>query len=164
MANTANLARDPVGVGIKLPLTFANGRLQLTATTRIRVTPEDGISDSEANTVEVLVSTDLERRRVVVNSMKRILRTPLGARWMEGAFGSEVDLLPFEPNDETTHHLLLWLSTGAISQLEPRVVILSANAAQSANQPERINALLTYRIRSTEVVATDVVLERGMDT
>lgn len=158
---TKNLTNDPVGIGIRYPLTFSGGRMELTAKTRIAVTPDGGIGDDRVDTIETLVANDTERKAPVRQSMARIVQVPQGQQFMAGDKGSRVDLVPFEVNDETTHNLVLFYALDSINSQESRISVLDAQAVQDADEDHVIDGLVTYKIKTTQIVDTAVVFSRG---
>ena len=159
-----NPSLDPVGIGVRLPLSFESGRLRLTASTRVAVTADGGIDENSSSmrggTVATLAATDTERVSVIRQSMRRIVETPRGSRIMAGELGCAVDSQVFEPNDASTHSIIAAVSGLAVAEQEPRIRALRV----SANQDEETNKVRVYidiAVKETGIISSAELLERG---
>jgi phage baseplate assembly protein W len=85
------IEQDYIGTGLRDAITLRNGRAEV------------------AN-----------GRELIVMSMRRILGEPRGTRFFNRDFGSRIDEILFEPNDEVLIDLLRMFVIDALSQWERR--------------------------------------------
>jgi phage baseplate assembly protein W len=78
-----------------------------------------------------------------------LFSTRPGERVMRPDYGCDIHRLIFSPNDDTTAGLAIYYVQRAIDRWEPRIDVLRLDAGRDAEQPERLNILLQYRVRVT---------------
>lgn len=88
---------------------------------------------------------------LIQQSLKIILSTPVGSRFRNRSFGSNVHLLLFEPNDTVLLNLLEYFIEDAIDTWEKRVQYEDVEFTQL---PDRIECLISYRIKASNAVDT----------
>ncbi len=89
------------------------------------------------------------RERDVEESITMILLTPKGQRLMRPEFGCRIHELVFAPNDATTEGLAIYYVEEALAMWEPRIEVLSVEAAPDATAPERLLIEIQYEIKAT---------------
>lgn len=157
---SSSLLNDPVGIGVAWPLRFDKGRLALTSVNRAQIPADTGISEDQVSLRSVLVSTQEDQKKVIRQAMRSILLTPQGTRFMLGHYGSLVDLVPFEVNDETTRSLAASYGTVAIEAQEPRVALIEVGHGVPADQPTFMEIDMTYQIVGTQVTDSAIIFDR----
>ena len=85
----------------------------------------------------------------VAQSLHLLLRTAAGERVMRPDFGTAVPRLVFAPGSETNLRLLEVAVRDAILTNEPRVRLVSVQAAQTDAAPERVDIEVSYTVRRT---------------
>lgn len=96
-----------------------------------------------------------------------LLSTVPGERLMRPAYGSHLHRLLFAINDQTTAGLAIHYVRQALEQWEPRVEIIDIDAAADPDLAERLNIVLTYRVRAslgTETVVYPLDLTAGTES
>lgn len=78
-----------------------------------------------------------------------LLSTSPGERVMRPAYGCDLDLLTFNPNDDTTAGLAIHYVRRALQRWEPRIEILHLGAEPNPDDPGRLDIVLDYRVRAT---------------
>ena len=79
-----------------------------------------------------------------------LLSTRPGERIMRPTYGCNLYRLIFSPNDDTTAGLAIHYVRQALERWEPRIDILRLDAGRDAQQAERLEILLDYRVRATQ--------------
>jgi len=87
---------------------------------------------------------------LIKSSLYMILSWPFGNRYFLGEFGSRLEDLLEEPNDEVLKDLLETFIIDAITQWEKRVEVMSVDITNSS--PTSLNVNLTYRIINSQLV------------
>ena len=93
-----------------------------------------------------------------------LVSTIPGERVMRPDYGCHLHRLLFSPNDETTAGLAIHYVRDAIERWEPRVEIVSLDAARDEARPGQLDILLTYVVRATrsgQQLIIPVDLEEG---
>ena len=80
-----------------------------------------------------------------------LLSTRMGERVMRPTYGSDLHLLLFSPNDDTTAGLAIHYVRRALERWEPRIDILSLDARPSSEDRGKLVIDIEYRERGTEV-------------
>jgi len=166
---------DPVGVGIKSPLSFEGGGLNYTASTYVDVSGDAGIgpnmgfggparlldpnASSFYSTGKMLVATLNEQKQVIFQSISRIIKTPVGSRFMNGEFGSYVDDIVFDLNEPVIHSLAASYASVAVQQWEPRVEINRISVDYHPSKDYAMVGVLDYTIVGTALVTGNVTFE-----
>lgn len=89
-------------------------------------------------------------RAVIPQSIKNILDTPLGSRYFLPEYGSQIQELLFEPNDEILKALLTHYIGNALALWEKRIKVEEISIEMAT--PERVNCVIIYRIlQSNEI-------------
>lgn len=114
-----------VGKGITLPLTLVNG------------------------SVPVSSGFDLLR-----SSIRLILSWVYGTRFMLNEFGTRLEELLEEGNDDVTLTLLENQIEDAITQWEARVVVIGVTAKRDRVKIGHVNILIAYRVKGTNLEDT----------
>lgn len=87
-------------------------------------------------------------------SINEILTTPLGTRFMNEEWGSNLELLQFEPNDAVLESLLITEIGDALRKFETRIQMTSIDF-QDVNEAQK-DCLIHYRIRASNEIASFV--------
>jgi phage baseplate assembly protein W len=93
-----------------------------------------------------------------------LFSTRPGERVMRPDYGCDIHRLVFSPNDDTTAGLAIYYVQRALDRWEPRVEVLRLDAGRDAEDPERLNVTLQYRVRVTrhsELLSFSVNLVEG---
>ena len=85
--------------------------------------------------------------KLVIDSLKQILLTPIGARLFNPSFGCGIADLLFEPIDPPVQLLAKQLVTDAIRTWEPRVELQSVDVNVNENTLEIAIACMVIKIR-----------------
>ncbi|HRA89121.1 MAG TPA: GPW/gp25 family protein, partial [Planctomycetaceae bacterium] len=85
----------------------------------------------------------------VDQSVKILLLTSLGERVMRQDFGCRASQLLFAPGGQRHLRLLETTVRDAIRDWEPRVEVLDVRVEADAEEPERVDVLLSYRVRAS---------------
>lgn len=80
-----------------------------------------------------------------------ILGTAPGERVMRPQFGCEIHELLYAPNTQSTATLAAVYCQDALSKWEPRIKDIDVQAEPSRAEPNRLDILIRYRVRSTNV-------------
>jgi phage baseplate assembly protein W len=89
----------------------------------------------------------VEGLSAVRQSILLLLSTRPGERVMRPGYGCPLHRLVFEPNHATTHGLAIHYVRQAITRWEPRAEILRLDADVAADDPNRLDIVLDYRVR-----------------
>lgn len=81
-------------------------------------------------------------------SLILLLSTRPGERVMRPEYGSELHKVIFLPNDDTTAGLAIHYIRKAIRRWEPRAEIVKIDAERNADEANRIDISIKYRVRS----------------
>lgn len=115
--------REYLGQGVKYPTTLVNGKALLT-----------------------------NDRDLVEQSIKIILSTPKGVRFMLPEFGSRLNELMFEQNDEVLDDLLSYFIYEAITAWEKRVKFVKVEFSRDDSEEATVFCKISYRIiQSNEI-------------
>lgn len=106
--------------------------------------PFAGIQIASTGGIDMVSGHDAVRQSVLM-----LLTTTPGERVMRPEYGCSLQQLLFSPNDATTQGLAIHYVRRAITRWEPRVEILSLDAAASTEDPGRMDIYLAYRLRRT---------------
>jgi phage baseplate assembly protein W len=85
---------------------------------------------------------------VIKNSIRIILGWPSSQRFFLGAFGSKLEMLLQEPNDNIVKGLLKTVTIEALRLWEKRVEVKDSMVVNI--EADRIDILLSYRIKATQ--------------
>jgi phage baseplate assembly protein W len=98
------------------------------------------------------ISTATSRDHAHIHeSIRQILGTRLGERFLRPDFGTRLHELVFEPNDSVLYGLIRHEVTDALGRWEPRVVITDVLVGQSATDEHLVLADIHYRLISSQV-------------
>ena len=93
-------------------------------------------------------------------SIKTILDTPVGSRFNNVYFGSNLHKRVFEPNDYVLKDLLYYDIYGALQRWEARIVIKDVEfitwEEDNSVSEHQINILITYLVTSTQQIGSYV--------
>jgi phage baseplate assembly protein W len=89
------------------------------------------------------------RERDIEEAITLILLTPKGQRLMRPEFGCRIHELVFAPNDASTEGLAIYYVEEALAMWEPRIDVLSVQAAPDQAAPERLLIEIEYQIKAT---------------
>lgn len=92
----------------------------------------------------------VEEHAAVRQAVLLLLSTRPGERVMRPDYGCDLHRLVFSPNDDTTAGLAIHYVRRALERWEPRIQILYLDAGRHPEDPERLNIVLEYRVRSTQ--------------
>ena len=94
----------------------------------------------------------VEEQESVRQAIFLLLSTVPGERVMRPDYGCHLHRLVFAPNDDTTAGLAIHYVRRAIERWEPRVEIMRLDATRTAEEPNRLDLLLEYRVRASQRV------------
>lgn len=89
-------------------------------------------------------------KEVIPASILNILQTPIGSRFMLPEFGSDVQELIFEPNDQVLRGLLIYRVTNALALWEKRIQV--ENVTVVIVSRELVDCMITYRILASNEI------------
>lgn len=92
-----------------------------------------------------LVAGDAAVRQAVL----LLLTTSPGERVMRPEYGCGLHRLAFSPNDDTTAGLAIHYVRQALDRFEPRITVLTLDAAPHPSVAARLEVALSYRVRAT---------------
>jgi hypothetical protein len=92
----------------------------------------------------------VDEHAAVPQAVLLLLSTRPGERVMRPDYGCDLHRLTFAPNDDTTAGLAIHYVRRALERWEPRVQLLHLDATRSAEDPERLEIFLEYRVRATQ--------------
>lgn len=90
----------------------------------------------------------------IEHSLRVLLLTSLGERVMRPDFGCRAAQLVFAPGGQRHLRLLETTVQEAVRDWEPRVELLEARAEADPQEPERVDVLISYRVRASHVRGT----------
>lgn len=103
-----------------------------------------GLALSPRGRIDMVQEQDSVRQAILL-----LISTIPGERVMRPDYGCLIHRLIFSPNDDTTAGLAIHYVRRALERWEPRIDILDLDANRSAENPERLDILLQYRVRAT---------------
>jgi phage baseplate assembly protein W len=89
----------------------------------------------------------------IEQSVRLLLLTEVGERVMRQEFGCRAAQLVFAPGGQRHLRLLETTVRDAIRDWEPRVEVIDVAVEADVKEPERVNVLLSYRVRATDTKA-----------
>lgn len=92
----------------------------------------------------------------LVQSMKDIISTPVGTRFMNPSYGSKVYQALMEPNDYIAQDLTEFMVQDAITNNEPRVVVVGVTARVSTENKKVMNMQIYYKEKDSNDVKSFV--------
>ena len=93
-----------------------------------------------------------EHEESIRQSVFIILGTAPGERVMRAAFGCEIHELLYSPNTQATASLAAHYCQDALQKWEPRIKDVQVDGTPSKEEPTRLDVIIRYRVRSTNVV------------
>jgi len=93
-----------------------------------------------------------EHEESIRQSIFIILGTAPGERVMRAGFGCEIHELLYSPNTQATASLAAHYCQEALNKWEPRIKDVQVDAEPSRDEPNRLDVVIRYRVRSTNVV------------
>ena len=78
-----------------------------------------------------------------------VLGTAPGERVMRAGFGCEIHELLYAPNNQTTASLAAHYCEEALQKWEPRIKDIEVDSEPSRDEPNRLDVVIRYRVRST---------------
>lgn len=88
----------------------------------------------------------------IAQALAFLLATPKGTRFMMPEYGSRIEELIFEPNDQILESLMRTFVYEAIEEWERRVRFVNITFSYPENQQERIDCRIFYRdLASNEI-------------
>ena len=103
-----------------------------------------GLAVSHVGGLALVGGADAVRQSLLI-----LLSTIPGERVMRPTYGCDLHRLVFWPNDDTTAGLAIHYVRRAVERFEPRVDIVRLDARRNPDHPERLDLLLTYRVRAS---------------
>jgi len=82
-------------------------------------------------------------------SIHIILGTAPGERVMRPAFGCNIHDLVYAPNNLATASIAAHFALEALAKWEPRIEEIEANADPNADDPNRLDIKIKYKVRAT---------------
>ncbi|MCE5313993.1 MAG: GPW/gp25 family protein [Armatimonadota bacterium] len=127
-SSTNNPALEFLGKGLKFPFTFQkrSGGAQISTAT----------SSDHAHIHE---------------SIRQILGTKRGERFMRPDFGTRLHELVFEPNDQILYGLIRHEVTDALDTWEPRIVVTDVSVGSDENDEHLVLVNISYRLISAQI-------------
>lgn len=107
--------------------------------------PPPGLGISPTGGIEMV-----DEQASVRQSILLLLSTTPGERVMRPDYGCELHRLAFSPNDNTTAGLAIHYVRQALDRWEPRAQVIHLDAAPNPESPDRLELLLSYRLRRTQ--------------
>ena len=104
-----------------------------------------GLQYSVRGGVEMVQDDDSIRQAILL-----LIATIPGERVMRPEYGCHLHRLVFSPNDDTTAGLAIHYVRRAIDRWEPRVDVLGIDAERSAEDANRLDITLEYRVRASQ--------------
>jgi len=92
----------------------------------------------------------------IIQSIKQILGTPIKRRFMRRDFGSRLNLIPFEPNDEITAVLIKHYIREALAIWEKRIYVGSITVDFTDRDDGLCYVGITFRIIKTNKIGNMV--------
>jgi uncharacterized protein len=89
----------------------------------------------------------VQGQHTVRQALLMLLSTRPGERVMRPEYGCDLQMLVFEPNDDTTAGVVIHHVRRAIERWEPRVEILDLDASRDDRDPGRLDIVLEYRVK-----------------
>jgi phage baseplate assembly protein W len=124
MGAVSPAAAQVIGTGIRAPFSFSVGK-------GVRnVTTANGLDKIEG-------------------SIRDILRTRPGERFMQPEYGSRLYDLVFEPSDALTNDLLYLYTVEALHRWERRIAVTSVEFRSDDNNPNYIGIVINYTVLKT---------------
>lgn len=98
-------------------------------------------------------TTTSKEKEHIEESIRQILGTSPGERFMNPYFGSKLKELIFEPDDEILEELIAFYITDAVSRWEKRVVITEVVVIDSATDTDsnKVTVKIFYQVIATQV-------------
>jgi uncharacterized protein len=90
-----------------------------------------------------------ENEESIRQSILIVLGTAPGERVMRPHFGCEIHELVFAPNNVNTAGLAAHFCMESLNKWEPRIDDVEAHAEPSADDPNRLDIFIKYKVRST---------------
>lgn len=98
--------------------------------------------------------TVLKNIDVINQSFYNILTTPIGVRYRQPKYGSNLPFLLQQPLDSSTIFAAKTYATQAIKQWEPRVVLIEEDIIFQQTQPDGITGVIPYYVPQFNVTGT----------
>jgi phage baseplate assembly protein W len=124
------------------------------------MTSETYVSVKDQNGVptRTLAVTPEDKKRVINQSISKIIKTPLAEPFMRGGLGSRTHLVPMEPNDEATQLVALYYATSSVEALEKRVTLVDSF---TKGEDTEIIVSLVYKIKDHDEAGVADILFNG---
>ncbi len=106
---------------------------------------EVGLQYSVRGGVEMVEDDESVRQAILL-----LIATMPGERVMRPEYGCYLHRLVFSPNDDTTAGLAIHYVRRAIERWETRVDVLGIDAERNAEDSNRLDIVLEYRVRATQ--------------
>ena len=88
-------------------------------------------------------------KELLESSFKNILSWAPGIRYMLGEYGTKLEQLLQEPNDDITRSLVKHFTVEVIEQWEKRVEVLDVKFL--SREEHKLNIQITYRVKNTKI-------------
>lgn len=88
---------------------------------------------------------------LIESDLRILLSWPKLTRWFKSKYGSDIDLLLEEPNDDITLAVIKEFTVESISEWEPRV---NLKEVRIRREDSRVHLQLVYSIRNTQLSNT----------
>jgi hypothetical protein len=85
----------------------------------------------------------------IESSMELILMTSKGERIMRPGFGCAIHDSVFDPNNATTHGLVVYSVKEALAMWEPRIAVDEVEVWADGVDGNRLNIVIRYTVKST---------------
>lgn len=120
----------------EIPQRVAQGRSRVWRSAGLQLTP--------GGSVAMVEEDDSVRQSILM-----LISTMPGERVMRPDYGCNLHRLLFLPNDDTTAGLAIHYVREAMERWEPRAEIEALDAQADPVEPERLEIVLTYRVRAS---------------
>lgn len=87
---------------------------------------------------------------MIEQSIKRILGEKKGTRFFNSAYGSRIDEIMFQPNDDVVFDLLRVFIVEAVREWEKRAEIVSVESSRAS--VDQVNSVVTVRVLNSNEV------------
>lgn len=111
--------------------------------------PPPGLQISPTGGIEMI-----DEQASVRQSILLLLSTIPGERVMRPDYGCELHRLVFSPNDNTTSGLAIHYVRQALDRWEPRAQVTHLDAGPHPEEANRLEIILSYRLRRTQTTET----------
>lgn len=96
----------------------------------------------------------IEGEDTIPDSIQTILGNPKGSRFFLPQYGSDLDLLMFQPNDDILQSLLFTVISDALETWEKRIKVVDITFIFVDGKPDRLDCKIHYIVLKTNAEGT----------